>query len=221
MSRSISIFSLALVFMLFSRAVPADDGSISIRLTDDKGRSLNGTVQVTGPAKKSCTTASGRCTLSSLKPGKYTVTVTLTDKSKLANKTITVSGGKTATLAFQAVPAPVKKDEGTKSKEEPTGAKGATSSKGKLPDMGTGKKLCVSGRVTDSQGRSINGSVLIIKDGVTIGTAATQNGRFSIYDLGKGKYEFTFQAADKSKATKTSDYADKALTLTLIAQPAK
>jgi len=234
MTRYVVNFMILLVITLLSLPAAAADGSISVRLTDRKGRSVNGSVKVSGPAKKDCKASNGRCVLRSLKPGEYRITVQWPDGQKSTRKSFKVLKGRTASISFKApeqkksttttkiktvapvtpvmaAPAAV---SGVKTKTSSTDKKSSTSSKTqKVANLGKGKKICITGRTTDSRGRSINGTVQVYKNGKLIGTASTRNGRYSIYDLDKGKYKIQLKG---QKSSKTVSYDKKSITANLL-----
>ena len=231
MSRYAFNFMILLVITLFSLSAAAADGSISVRLTDQKGRSVNGSVNVSGPVKKDCRASNGRCVLRSLKPGEYRITVKWPDGQKSTRKSFKVLKGRTASISFKApeqkkttttttvktiapvtpvmaAPAAV---SGVKTKTGTTDSKSSTTTK--VANLGKGKKICITGRTTDSRGRSINGTVEVYKGGKLIGTASTRNGRYSIYDLNKGKYKIQLKG---QKSSKTVSYDTKSITANLL-----
>lgn len=69
-----------------------------------------------------------------------------------------------------------------------------TDEEASAPRLDRGRALRVRGSVRDRRGRSLNGTILVIRDGRVIGRAVTSVGSFSLYDLAPGRYLLQFRS---------------------------
>lgn len=83
------------------------------------------------------------------------------------------------------------------------------------PDRSTGTTLALQGRVSDSRGRAVDGTVTVSKDGSPIGRAVTSAGRFQLYDLPQGTLTLSFRSTSGATATATARYAGSTVTVNL------
>lgn len=83
------------------------------------------------------------------------------------------------------------------------------------PDRSTGTTLAVQGRVSDSRGRAVDGTVTVWKDGSPIGRAVTSAGRFRLYDLPAGTLTLSFRSASGATATADTRYSGSTVTVVL------
>jgi|GEM_PF-4909427 len=83
------------------------------------------------------------------------------------------------------------------------------------PDRSTGTTLAVQGRVSDSRGRAVDGTVTVFQDGHPIGRAVTSAGRFRLYDLPAGALTLSFRSTAGATATAETRYSGSAVTVVL------
>lgn len=90
------------IFVCATVALAGTTGNLKVKLVDKNGVTVNGTVVAKmGSTVKSCTTAAGVCTLSSIATGSWSVTARTAANAVGGPISKTVVSGQTVTLTVQ------------------------------------------------------------------------------------------------------------------------
>jgi hypothetical protein len=101
-TKLVAVIGILAFLACASAALAVTTGNLKVKLVDNSGVTVNGTVVAKmGSTVKSCNTAAGTCTLSSLTTGAWTVTAMTAGGAKGGPVSKTVASGTTVTLTVQ------------------------------------------------------------------------------------------------------------------------